>query len=270
MSGTVAKISSEEELWFKYGENGPLGLYDIDTGALGPGPHSALEKARCDRYYFLVWQVTLTEQEKDLLPSWPDLPDGLLSRSMNHKLDRKIMEMADVDGMPFIAYSRYFRRRMAAWKKDPNGGRLAREFGEALAHGVEVEQDEPYNGEARKIFQEPHDYLFRERAAIEWPLMRERIKSFLAENPHAKLKELWPFIESEAKTNPKTFRLLGVRLSFLKNFLSYQESRGTLGESLRWRIDGFVNQWMSYNSGREAVSLRNDIRNMGKRLKGEV
>lgn len=255
---------SRSELW----KSPALGPIDVDFGAMGPGPHTSLQKEQCNRYFLKVWLYKLTDQEYSAIEQWPNLPADTL-RSMNHKLDESILEMAEVEGLPFIGYCLAYQRRMADWRKDPDGPRLYRKYGEALARGAEIEQAPPYEG-PKAILQEPHAYMFRERAVIEWGLLRERIKSFRAENPHVKaIGELWPFIKSEVLAGPTIFLLLKSRLSHLEEFLSYHESENNLDKALRWRADGFVKQWMSYGSGREAVSLGHDIGKMGKALKAQ-
>jgi len=157
---------------------------------------------------------------------------------------------------------------MHDWRKDPDGPRLYMEYGKKLAHGAKVEQAPPYEG-PKAILQEPHAYEFRERAVIEWGLLRERIKSFRAENPHVKtIGELWPFIKSEVLSGPTIFRLLKSRLLPLEQFLS--DSASNLDETLRWQARQFVKEWMSYGTGRDAVSLGHDIGKMGKSLKSKL
>lgn len=270
MPEEIAKVSSVKELLLR--QDGILGPYDVDFGALGPGPHAAIDRKRCDRYFLIAWTNTLTDQEAEFIEVWPNVPDSAIRQSMNHKADKLILEFASVVGKPFIDYCLVFQRRMFDWRKDPGGPRLYRRYGEALAHGAEVEQSPPYEG-PKAILQEPHAYLFREQAFKEWGLLRERIKAFRVENPHVKTIDggLWSFIESQVLgAEVGRYRLLKCRLSNLKNFLSYQEAENNLDTALRWRVEGFVKHWMAYGTGREAVSLGHDIGKMGKRLKDKV
>ena len=263
MTNEVA-ISSRAELW----KSPAMGPIDVDFGALGPAPHSWLECERCNRYFYHAWACSLTDQEAEFLPVWPNVPDNAIRRSMNHKMDQKIFEFASLVGTPFINYCQVYQRRIDDWRKDPDGPRLYRRYGEALAHGAEVEQSPPYEG-PKAVLQEPHAFQFREKACAEWGLMRERIKSYRVENPHVKtIGGLWPFIKSEVLAGSKTFPVLQSRLSHLEQFLT--DSASNLEEVLRWQARQFVKEWMSYGTGRDAVSLGHDVGKMGKALKAKV
>lgn len=224
-------------------------------------------------YFLIAWTNTLTDQEAEFIEVWPNVPDSAIRQSMNHKADKLILEFASVVGKPFIDYCLVFQRRMFDWRKDPNGPRLYRQYGEALAHGAEVEQKPPDDFDGPKGILQESAYQFREQAVKEWGLLRDRIKAFRAENPHLKTMdgELWSFIESQVLgAEVGRYRILKCRLSHLREFLRYHESCNNLDIALRWRVEGFVKHWMAYGTGREAVSLGHDIGKMGKRLKDKV
>ena len=269
MKEELMRVSSVRELFFKYGQDGPLGTYDFDFDALGPPPHTAEVRTLCDRYLCATWTQTLTDQEAAFIEVWPDVPDKEILRSMNYKMAKQLFVFAEKLGKPFVDYCLVYQRLIYDWRKDPDGLRHYEEYCKALMRGVEIEQAPPYEG-PKGILQEGAPQ-FREQAIKEWGLLRERIKAFRTENPRAAFEELVDFIKGEVLgAEIGRYRVLKCRLSHLKQFLSYHESENNLDKALLWRADGFVKQWMSYGHGREAVSLGHDIGKMGKALKAKV
>jgi len=276
MPEELANANRVRELQLKYEEAGRSGAFDIDFGELGPPPHTPEQCALCNCYFTLSWIATLTPQEATLLPYWPNVRESAPRKSMNDKLDRSIMGMASVVGKPYIDYCQYYQRRMEDWRTEPNGPKLLREYGKALAHGAEVEQAPPYehcdvfSGSKKGILQEPHAYIWREQAVIDWGMMRERIKKFQQETRAKTAAEICPFIKSEIDKEPLAFPAIGPRFSNIERFLRYSEAEDNLDRVLRWRPRQFVKQFMSYCTGREAVSLGHDIGRMGKALKAKL
>jgi hypothetical protein len=101
-------------------------------------------------------------------------------------------------------------------------------------------------------------------------MMHGRIKAFRQETGANTTAEICPFIKSEIDKEPLAFPVIGPRFSNVEEFLRHSESDDNLDRVLRWRPRQFVKQFMSYGTGREAVSLGHDIGKMGKALKAKL
>lgn len=263
------EITSAKDLFFKYDQRGPLGPYDVDFGSLGPPPHSLEVQKKCDRYFLITWTFELTDQEAELVPRWPDLPDSGLLRSMNDKLDEEIMLATFFVGKPFIDYCLVYQRRMFDWQKEPNGPNLFAEYGKMLERRTRFLQSEPYeycditDDNVKAPLQDPGLYRFREQLFVEWGMMLARIRK----SGLRIASEICPLIKRESDNEPAVFPVIRARFSNVQEFICYSESEGNLDYVLRrWRPRQFVKQFLSYGTGREATSLAHYIGRMGKAL----
>src|SRR5205823_6031517 len=102
------------------------GPVSVDFSALGPGPHTPVQKAACFRAFRLDWYAsfakTISEQEKKALEQGAAIPESWGKR-IRDKWDERLIENAERFGKPFIGYSQDYTARIADWLvTEPDGG----------------------------------------------------------------------------------------------------------------------------------------------------
>jgi hypothetical protein len=251
----------------------PLGPFGVDFNELGPGPHTAVQKAACFRTFRLDWQghflASVSDQEAESLRRGEALPESLLKRG-REILDERIIENAERYGKPFIGYSEDYTGRIADWLvSEPDGGaeKLAR-LSKALDRKNRVRA-----GKAKeKIWPESRDYYYA--ALEELRLFLKCARTFIRQRDSLQgwmedFRKYWPCCKGEILKH-QGYKCLQTNLAHLEDFLAAKAEEGLFYHYLRdVSAEQFLKEWMPFGSGQSEGYMAWRISTQGrKRRKG--
>jgi len=236
-----------------------IGVHTID--ALKSGEEGAIVSAILAADFSHRFEVGLSESDLQLfLKHGLNPPDKIAGLRITNSLDKFIHSQASVLGA-YLFHIEPALHRIIQWHGEPDGPKLMRRLGEAIAEGIEATR-----GEGHLPIDDPRWYAFKNETVVELRALQRRAARQSAAQRWQSREEILKYIQHEVSESIAEFPNLAQNLDSFLSFLG-QDDTAKLFVYKQVRAASLFDQWAGWATNRDPEKVRQLISSRSRELR---